>query len=65
MIIEFTRGKQRYQIKPQGTILVGYVDGVPTVIARTKEAVALMLIRKRMGDRETAEIIQLRREPVA
>jgi hypothetical protein len=64
MIIEFTRGKNRYRVESQGGVFVGYVDGVPTVISKREEIVVRMLIQKRMGDRQTAEIIPFPKEPV-
>ncbi len=63
MIIEFKRGKQRYEIKPQGCVFVGYVDGVPTIIGKRIEVVTRMLIEKRMGGRTMAEIVPFPKEP--
>lgn len=65
MIIQFTRGKKRYRIEPQGGVFVGYVDGIPAVISKREEIVVRMLIQKRMNGQNTAEIIPFPRLPVS
>jgi hypothetical protein len=64
MIIEFTRGKNRYRVESQGGVLVGYVDGAPTVISKREEIVVRLLVQKRMNGQNTAEIAPFPRLPV-
>ena len=58
MTITFTRGKQRFEIKPVKQGWAGYVDGVLSVTGPNAHTVVRVLVRKHINGMPEGQLIR-------
>ena len=59
MTIVFARGNQRFEIRREASISVGYVNGERSVTGPANHVVARTLIKKHVAGAPEAQVIQL------